>query len=90
VPAQDIGNVNLIDFDDDDTQQQIQYTKPKPSGAWVDLLGSDGSGRNTPDFTNHGGMMAPLQPTISPQQRRTLQRKDSTSSGVDEFVDAQG
>jgi hypothetical protein len=90
VLAHDFGNVNLIDFDDDDTQQQIQYTKPKASSAWVDLLGSDASGRNTPDPTNHGGMMAPLQPTISPQQRHTSQRKDSTSSDLDEFVDAEG
>jgi len=88
--ARDFGNTNLIDFGDDDTQEQIQYTNAKTSGALIDLLGSDGDGGNTPDPTNHGGMIAPLQPMISPQQQRTLKRKDSTSSDFDEFVDAEG
>ncbi len=86
----DFGNMNLIDFDDDDTERQIQYTKPRAYEAAVDLLGGDGNGGNAPDLVNHGGMMAPLQPTISPQQQKTLRRKDSASSDIDEFVDAEG
>ena len=88
--AHDFGKTNLIDFDDDDPQEQSQYMNPKTSGALIDLLGSDGDGGNTTDPINHGGMMAPLQPTISPQQKHTLKRKDSTSSDSDEFVDAEG
>ncbi|KMU79465.1 oxysterol-binding protein [Coccidioides immitis RMSCC 3703] len=75
---------NLIDLGNDGAADQRETTKNNGSGELVDLLsGSGNEGQKQISLT-----MNPLQPTISDQGHPT-RRRDSESSGVDEFVDAQ-
>ncbi|EER29607.1 oxysterol binding protein, putative [Coccidioides posadasii C735 delta SOWgp] len=75
---------NLIDLGNDGAADQRETTKNNGSGELVDLLsGSGNEGQKQISLT-----MSPLQPTISDQGHPT-RRRDSESSGVDEFVDAQ-
>lgn len=81
---------SLIDFGgDDDTMSPAQSTasKTKNQAALQGLLdeSSDDNPQNNSGRARQSSLMAPLQPTLSPQR---VKRVDSTNSDVDEFVDA--
>lgn len=82
---------NLIDFGDDDKSSSAQETtgKPQTTAAQQGLLdeSSDENSEGKTGRARQSSLMAPLEPTISSER---VQRVDSTTSEIDEFVDAQG
>jgi len=84
------GNDNsLIDFGEEETTP-AQKQDANPSAPSQDLL--DLSDDDTQKASNNGssGLMPPLQPSSSEQAGHPVQRKDSRTEDVEEFVDAAG
>lgn len=76
---------SLIDFGgDNDTASPAKATTSAASQGLLDSNSDDNRQSNTGGQATN--LMAPLQPTLSPQG---VKRSDSKNSGVDEFVDAQ-
>ncbi|PGH12440.1 hypothetical protein AJ79_04276 [Helicocarpus griseus UAMH5409] len=81
-------NGDLIDLGSSSNvpANENQSLKPGTTAGSVDLLGGDGQGDHA--HPNMPNMMTPLKPTISPTQTRPTQRQNSSTSDMDEFVDA--
>jgi oxysterol-binding protein-related protein 8 len=84
----------LIDFGDanDRTSESQSRSSATNHSGFHDLLGDDETRNNVGNdhYSQQPSLMTPLTPTKSPSSRdqHPIRRKDSKTSGVDEFVDA--